>query len=52
VATVVSHVLGKKVETVMMPREPTVEMFAKDKGIASVDGKDNFERMLFYYDKR
>jgi uncharacterized protein YbjT (DUF2867 family) len=52
VATIFSEAMGKKVETFVPPREEAVAIFAKEKGITSLDGKDNFERMLFYYDKR
>jgi nucleoside-diphosphate-sugar epimerase len=52
VATLMSEALGKKVEAFVTPRHEAVEKFSKEKGITTLNGKDNFERMLFYYDKR
>lgn len=52
VAKIVGEVLGKIVATEQVPRAQAVEVFAKEKGIEGLDGKDDFERMLFYYDKR
>jgi uncharacterized protein YbjT (DUF2867 family) len=52
VAAVFGEALGQNVDTFVPPREDVVANFSAEKGIASLDGKDNFERMLFYYDKR
>jgi uncharacterized protein YbjT (DUF2867 family) len=52
VAKLVSQRAGKEIKVEVIPREKAVKKFAEEKGMGTLTERDNFERMLFYYDKR